>query len=109
MEVCGCGLARTAASIKNDQALEAEYVAHRWYRAPDVLLTLTKFTEVIDLWSVGCILSEMLGGKSPFPGKNVWNQFILAFNILGIPTVEDYNNVESRGARAYIRSLPFKE
>jgi mitogen-activated protein kinase 1/3 len=109
LKVCGFGLARPAASIKNEQALEAEYVAHRWYRAPEVLLTPTKYTEAIDLWSVGCILAEMLGGKPLFPGKNFWNQLTLIFDMLGTPTVEDYNNVESRDARAYIRSLPFKE
>jgi mitogen-activated protein kinase 1/3 len=106
---CGFGIARPAASIKNDQALEAEYVAHRWYRAPEVLLTPTKYTEAIDLWSVGCILAEMLGGKPLFPGKNFGDQLTLIFNVLGTPTVEDYNNVESRDARAYIRRLPFKE
>jgi mitogen-activated protein kinase 1/3 len=109
LKVCGFGIARPAASIKNDQALEAEYVAHRWYRAPEVLLTPTKYTEAIDLWSVGCILAEMLGGKPLFPGKDFWDQLTLIFNVLGTPTEEDYNNVESRDARAYIRSLPFKE
>jgi mitogen-activated protein kinase 1/3 len=109
LKVCGFGLARPTASIKNDQALEAEYVAHRWYRAPEVLLTPTKYTEAIDLWSVGCILAEMLGGKPLFPGKNFGDQLTLIFNVLGTPTVEDYNNVESRDARAYIRRLPFKE
>jgi serine/threonine protein kinase len=41
---------------------------HRWYRAPELLLGNKQYTMAIDLWSVGCILAELLARKPLFPG-----------------------------------------
>ena len=40
-----------------------DYVATRWYRAPEILLASKKYTAGVDMWSLGCILAEMLLGK----------------------------------------------
>jgi serine/threonine protein kinase len=42
----------------------------RWYRAPEVMLTFKEYTRAIDMWSVGCVLAEMLSGKPMFPGRD---------------------------------------
>jgi serine/threonine protein kinase len=42
----------------------------RWYRAPEVMLTFKEYTRAIDMWSVGCVLAEMLNGKPLFPGRD---------------------------------------
>lgn len=42
----------------------------RWYRAPEVMLTFKEYTRAIDMWSVGCVLAEMLSGKPLFPGRD---------------------------------------
>jgi serine/threonine protein kinase len=42
----------------------------RWYRAPEVMLTFKEYTRAIDIWSVGCVLAEMLSGKPLFPGRD---------------------------------------
>lgn len=52
----------------NDVA-KTDYVVTRWYRAPEVILS-RKYTSAIDVWSVGCILVEMLSGKVLFKGKD---------------------------------------
>ena len=39
-----------------------DYVATRWYRAPEILLGSLKYTKGVDMWSLGCILAEMLAG-----------------------------------------------
>jgi hypothetical protein len=49
------------------------HVRHR-YRAPEILLGSTKYTKGVDIWSIGCILGEMLGGKPIFPGTSTMNQ-----------------------------------
>jgi serine/threonine protein kinase len=45
-----------------------EYVATRWYRAPEILLGSTKYTKAVDMWSIGCIIGELIVGKAIFPG-----------------------------------------
>lgn len=45
-----------------------EYVVTRWYRAPELLLSCDHYTAAIDMWSVGCILAELLGRRPLFPG-----------------------------------------
>lgn len=51
-----------------------EYVATRWYRAPEVMLSAKNYTQALDIFSIGCILAEMLGNKPLFPGKNYVDQ-----------------------------------
>ena len=43
-----------------------EYVATRWYRAPEILFSTCNYTKAIDMWSIGCILAEILIGKPLF-------------------------------------------
>jgi mitogen-activated protein kinase 1/3 len=73
------------------------------------MLTFKEYTKAIDVWSVGCILAEMLSGKPLFPGKDYHHQLTLILDVLGTPTMEDYYGIKSRRAREYIRSLPFKK
>ena len=50
-----------------------EYVATRWYRAPEILLGSQKYTKGVDMWSVGCILGELINRKAIFPGSSTLN------------------------------------
>ncbi|CAG8954888.1 hypothetical protein HYALB_00009938 [Hymenoscyphus albidus] len=109
LKVCDFGLARSAASQEDNSGFMTEYVATRWYRAPEIMLTFKEYTKAIDVWSVGCILAEMLSGKPLFPGKDYHHQLTLILDVLGTPTMEDYYGIKSRRAREYIRSLPFKK
>lgn len=54
-----------------------EYVATRWYRAPEIMLSFKRYGTAIDVWSIGCILAELLGGKPIFKGKEY--AFLLAW------------------------------
>ena len=69
------GMARGLSSSPSEQKrVMTEYVATRWYRAPELMLSLNEYSEAIDMWSVGCIFAEMLGRKHLFPGTNYLNQ-----------------------------------
>ena len=74
------GMARGLASSPSEQKrVMTEYVATRWYRAPELMLSLNEYSEAIDMWSVGCIFAEMLGRKHLFPGTNYLNQLQVQF------------------------------
>lgn len=75
MKLADFGLARSVSTAGKDEGpVLTDYVATRWYRAPEILLGSTKYTKGVDLWSVGCILGELLGGKPMFPGTSTMNQ-----------------------------------
>lgn len=81
LKVCDFGLARSAASTDDNSGFMTEYVATRWYRAPEIMLTFKEYTKAIDVWSVGCILAEMLSGKPLFPGKDCTFQLCSIHNL----------------------------
>ena len=86
-----------------------EYVATRWYRAPEIMLTFKQYTKAIDVWSVGCILAEMLSGKPLFPGRDYHHQLTLILDVLGTPTLDEFYAITTRRSRDYIRALPFRK
>ncbi|KAG2432282.1 hypothetical protein HYH02_013005, partial [Chlamydomonas schloesseri] len=71
------GLARSVSQLNasdGQNPILTDYVATRWYRAPEILLGSTKYTFGVDMWSSGCILGELLMGKPIFPGTSTMNQ-----------------------------------
>lgn len=62
-----------------------DYVTTRYYRAPEIMLTWQKYTYAVDIWSIGCILAEMLLGRILFPGRDDIHQFTLITDFLGKP------------------------
>lgn len=75
LRIIDFGLARLPSTLR-EAPLLTDYVATRWYRAPELIaLGASQYTTAIDMWSVGCIFGEMLSGGSPlFPGSNNHNQ-----------------------------------
>mmetsp|Transcript_19282 Transcript_19282/g.1705 ORF Transcript_19282/g.1705 Transcript_19282/m.1705 type:complete len:102 (+) Transcript_19282:458-763(+) len=69
------GLARSVAfnDEHGNEPAFTEYVATRWYRAPEILLGSTRYNKAVDMWSIGCILGELIVGKAIFPGTSTLN------------------------------------
>ncbi|KAK0538834.1 mitogen activated protein kinase [Tilletia horrida] len=112
LKVCDFGLARsilTAEPNGTETGFMTEYVATRWYRAPEIMLTFKQYTKAIDIWAVGCILAEMLTGRPLFPGRDYHHQLSLILDLLGTPTLDEFYNINSRRSREYIRALPFRK
>ncbi len=61
-------------------------VVTRWYRPPELLLQLRKYTPAIDLWGVGCVFGEMLFGKPILSGESDQKQLELIFDLVGSPS-----------------------
>lgn len=109
LKICDFGLARGISEGVDHQAFMTEYVATRWYRAPEIMLSFRAYTKAIDIWSVGCIFAELLSGKVLFPGKDYVHQMSLIINISGTPDDELLSRIGSERAQQWIRSLPVKE
>lgn len=101
------GLARSVASVNqgSGEAIMTEYVATRWYRAPEILLGSSKYTKAVDMWSIGCILAEMYTGKAIFPGTSTLNQIERIIELLGRPTREEIDSMESVMAKECINQI----
>ncbi|XP_053657968.1 mitogen-activated protein kinase p38b-like [Anopheles marshallii] len=85
------------------------YVATRWYRAPEIMLNWMHYNQTVDIWSVGCIMAELLTGRTLFPGTDHIHQLNLIMEILGTPNDEFMAKISSESARHYIKSLPRTE
>ncbi|XP_048958767.1 mitogen-activated protein kinase 3-like [Canis lupus dingo] len=108
LKICDFGLARIADPEHDHTGFLTEYVATRWYRAPEIMLNSKGYTKSIDIWSVGCILAEMLSNRPIFPGKHYPDQLNHILGILGSPSQEDLNCIINMKARNYLQSLPSK-
>ncbi|CDI78657.1 CMGC kinase, MAPK family, putative [Eimeria praecox] len=130
-------------SVSHTKNLKRQLTGHvvtRWYRAPELILLAENYTEAIDVWSIGCIFSELLSmieenveshcDRGPlFPGSSCFplspdqkngddsrlqtrgnkDQLNVIFNVLGTPTEEEIEALESNEAKQYIRTFPPKE
>lgn len=86
LKVCDLGLARGWDESSHGKTA---YVTTRWYRAPEIILGDANYGSAIDIWSVGCIFAEILGGTPLFPGGNPSDQFSWIIKILGTPSESD--------------------
>jgi len=82
------------------------YVATRWYRAPEIMLSWMHYNQTVDVWSVGCILAELLTGKPLFPGTDHINQLKKTMQLTGTPQSELLAKIKSDEARRFILSMP---
>ncbi len=104
------GMARGLSSSPDEHAtFMTEYVATRWYRAPELMLSFSEYTFAIDIWSVGCILAEMLARRQLFPGKDYLNQLQLILSVVGTPDVDYIQGVGSDRVKTYLQNLPSRK
>jgi len=77
------------------------YIQSRFYRAPEVILG-AKYGMPIDMWSLGCILAELLTGYPLFPGEDEGDQLATIIELLGMPPQKILDT--SKRARNFISS-----
>ncbi|EGW01042.1 Mitogen-activated protein kinase 11 [Cricetulus griseus] len=116
LRILDFGLARQA-----DEEMTG-YVATRWYRAPEIMLNWMHYNQTVDIWSVGCIMAELIQGKALFPGNDCIlgeqgqagvpvyridiDQLKRIMEVVGTPSPEVLEKISSEHARTYIQSLP---
>lgn len=92
LKLCDFGLAR----IMNvpDLTLSLDVVT-QWYRAPEILMKSADYGLESDMWSIGCVIVEMVTGFPLFPFNNESDHLYEIFRIFGTPTEEYWNGVNS--------------
>lgn len=82
------------------------YVATRWYRAPEIMLCWMHYTQNVDIWSVGCIMAELMTGRPLFPGTDHIDQLKKTMALTGTPGPQLLQKITSDEAVRFIKSLP---
>ena len=102
VKLCDFGFARKVPETEAERNKLTDYVATRWYRAPELLLgrpwfdegskTLTRTTygRAVDMWAVGCLMGELTDGDPLFPGQNDVDQLVLIQRCVGRLTTGMY-------------------
>uniref|UniRef100_A0A8C2Z266 Stress-activated protein kinase JNK n=1 Tax=Cyclopterus lumpus TaxID=8103 RepID=A0A8C2Z266_CYCLU len=100
LKILDFGLARTAGT----SFMMTPYVVTRYYRAPEVILGMG-YKENVDLWSVGCIMGEMVRHKILFPGRDYIDQWNKVIEQLGTPLPEFMKKLQPT-VRNYVENRP---
>ena len=119
LAICDFGLARgvrdlndsmrqklpTNSSDSNSTVQLTHYVVTRWYRAPELLVENDNYGKEIDMWSVGCILGEILGRRVLFRGRDYLDQLKQVINVLGTPPESEMYFVKNRACRRAMQTM----
>jgi serine/threonine protein kinase len=109
LKICDLGLARFDTGVLLGPAPQmTDYVATRWYRAPEIILQWPGYGKAIDYWAVGCILAELLGRKPIFPGNDADHQIQLIADVLGRPSASSVAKCPHVETRNFLEALPRK-
>ncbi len=88
LKICDFGLSRADIPELYNAGAMTDYISTRWYRAPELLLGSEYYTTAVDVWSIGCILAELLTRQPFLPGSDTENQLELVVGALGKPSQE---------------------
>jgi cyclin-dependent kinase-like len=106
VKLCDFGFARMLAQPGE---VYTDYVATRWYRAPELLVGETHYTRAIDIWAVGCLLAELVSGEPLFPGDSDADQLSLIMTCFGeLPFCGEHIATENPLLR-HVHLLPPRE
>eukprot|EP01025_Chloroclados_australasicus_P044937 TRINITY_DN4896_c0_g1_i3.p1 TRINITY_DN4896_c0_g1~~TRINITY_DN4896_c0_g1_i3.p1 ORF type:complete len:426 (-),score=45.41 TRINITY_DN4896_c0_g1_i3:5138-6415(-) len=108
IKVADFGLTRSIMYLNHPEAnnrVMTDYVATRWYRAPEILLGSQNYTAGVDMWSCGCILGELLVGRPIFPGTSTMNQLDRIIEVTGRPSLADVQSIQSQFASTMLDSM----
>jgi serine/threonine protein kinase len=79
VKICDFG----SSKIIDSEGKNTPYIVSRYYRAPELILCLTKYSTAIDVWAAGCILAELYTLIPFFKGKTEGDQLFAIAARLG--------------------------
>eukprot|EP00698_Gefionella_okellyi_P023323 TRINITY_DN7933_c0_g1_i1.p1 TRINITY_DN7933_c0_g1~~TRINITY_DN7933_c0_g1_i1.p1 ORF type:complete len:346 (+),score=32.05 TRINITY_DN7933_c0_g1_i1:36-1073(+) len=102
LKLCDFGSAKRLVALEPN----VSYIASRYYRAPECLLGSTFYTQAIDVWAAGCVISEMFLGRPLFSGTDSADQLVHVICVLGTPTHEQLSSMNPEYAEFRFPSIP---
>jgi nemo like kinase len=102
LKICDFGLARIGCNEMWSSQMTQQVVT-QYYRAPEILMGARQYSSAIDVWSVGCIIAELLGRRVLFQAAGPIQQLDFILDVLGTPSPEDVRGT-SKQAQQYIWS-----
>jgi mitogen-activated protein kinase 7 len=70
----------------------------RWWRAPEVAINQGAYDKKVDIWSVGCIMGELILLRTVFRGLDYIDQLNKIFDILGTPDLATLSEICTTGS-----------
>ena len=77
----------------------------RWYRAPEAILSPDSYDKPVDIWSIGCILAELLGRQPLFPADNYLDELQKIISVLGSPSDNDLEFINDQKTKTFVSRL----
>ena len=77
----------------------------RWYRAPEAILNPDNYDKPVDIWSIGCILAELLGRQPLFPADNYLDELQKIISVLGSPSDSDLEFINDQKTKTFVSRL----
>jgi serine/threonine protein kinase len=107
LKICDFGLSRSNIdSLMTSSAQLTDYIATRWYRAPEVILSWKQYSGAIDVWSVGCILAELMRRKVLLPASSEQEMMHMITELIGSPSQDLINLIEDEDNKKFMKELP---
>jgi glycogen synthase kinase 3 beta len=85
LKLCDFGSAKQL--VKGEP--NVSYICSRYYRAPELIFGNSNYDTYIDVWSVGCVIAELMLGQPIFPGESGVDQLVEIIKMLGTPSKEE--------------------
>ena len=103
LKLCDFGCAKHLVKTESNIA----YICSRFYRPPELVVGATYYNTQVDVWSMGCVIAELVLNIPIFPGKSASDQFMEIIKILGTPTSDQIKIM--KGKPINVSKLPQKE
>ncbi|CAD8177815.1 unnamed protein product [Paramecium pentaurelia] len=88
-----------SSKLINSQGQNTPYIVSRYYRAPELILCLTKYGVSVDIWALGCIMGELVIKEALFKGKSEGDQLFAILKVMG--------SFNSNDMEYFINKVPF--
>lgn len=85
VKLCDFGSAKKLVPSETNVA----YICSRYYRAPELIFNAVNYTNSVDVWSIACVIVELVLGEPVFQGNSSVDQLVEIIKMCGTPSKKD--------------------